>query len=541
MKHASDSGTSVTETFKVAQPTSVQKDLDGWVRFLIEKNLPLSCVEDKGYRNQSRFRTKFTAKRCSTTIHKIVKEVKGKIAKEMREAGRGSILYDAWTECSLHFVAIFACYIRKIKGMKDGVPITTEKSEIKLLSVAPMMDVMNNDAKDEDERKIACEFNAELYTEHFVKIFTEFYKLDVRKWAKACIADNCATNLKIARLLGLPHVPCGNHLLNLDIREWVKNDAVLNNTVKKIARTMRQAKSQKNSAALSHETTLKPVMNNDTRWSGIRCMLERFVRIREDLIRTAEKDGTDLEVEDGANFARICRKYLVYMEELDSTTKLLQTRLQPLYEARALLDDIIEETESSNQQRIRSNSAFRNCTFVPKRIKLNHTRLHTNANFESGVCKIQEKKELTLDEAAACENLLLANMVVDNDDNDASDEDNNATEAEEDDAWQSMAQRHAKRMREKEAQKAAEQNLNDTAYGNCNFILGSVAEVERLWSVCKHILTNERKGRMECNTFEGLILLKMNIEHWNIHDVVLADVAQDVVDDEEEMIVDIED
>lgn len=229
------------------------------------------------------------------------------------------------------------------------------------------------------------------------------------------------------------------------------------------------------------------------------------------------------------------------MEELDSTTKLLQTRLQPLYEARALLDDIIEETESSNQQRIRSNSAFRNCTFVPKRIKLDHARLHTNANFESGVCKIQEKKELTLDEAAACENLLLANMVVDNDDNDASDEDNNATEAEEDDAWQSMAQRHAKRMREKEAQKAAEQNLNDTAYGNCNFILGSVAEVERLWSVCKHILTNERKGRMECNTFEGLILLKMNIEHWNIHDVVLADVAQDVVDDEEEMIVDIED
>ena len=57
-----------------------------------------------------------------------------------------------------------------------------------------------------------------------------------------------------------------------------------------------------------------------------------------------------------------------------------------------------------------------------------------------------------------------------------------------------MAARHEISKREKDKQRAAAQNRDQMGYGNCNYIIGSAAEVEHLWSLCMHILTNERRG-----------------------------------------------
>ena len=51
-------------------------------------------------------------------------------------------------------------------------------------------------------------------------------------------------------------------------------------------------------------------------------------------------------------------------------------------------------------------------------------------------------------------------------------------------------------------------------YHNCDFILGSVAEVERLWSLCKFIFTEIRQA-LTPETFEAIIFLKVNKEYWN--------------------------
>ena len=278
-----------------------------------------------------------------------------------------------------------------------------------------MLDAMDEDVDDEDDAKVARNFNAELYTKHFESIFEDLYDLNIKTWAKASTADNCATNSKLARLLGLPHVPCSNHLLNPDVKKWVKEDKALKNLIENIVRTMKQAKTQKNTAALSAETHLKLVLHNETRWSGIRSMLACFVRIRDQLIDVAETDGCELEVEESGLFVRRCKKYLLHKEQFDTVTKLLQTRLQPLNEARDLLEDIIKENEASHKRRLATRSVLKDCTFVPKRIRLQYEKLHKNAAFESGVCKIQDVKELTLDEAAACESLLLVNMANIND------------------------------------------------------------------------------------------------------------------------------
>eukprot|EP00171_Calliarthron_tuberculosum_P000083 IDg83t1 len=51
-------------------------------------------------------------------------------------------------------------------------------------------------------------------------------------------------------------------------------------------------------------------------------------------------------------------------------------------------------------------------------------------------------------------------------------------------------------------------------FRNCRFILGSAVEVERLWSVCKYILTDHRKSTTP-RLFESLIFLKVNATFWD--------------------------
>ena len=52
-------------------------------------------------------------------------------------------------------------------------------------------------------------------------------------------------------------------------------------------------------------------------------------------------------------------------------------------------------------------------------------------------------------------------------------------------------------------------------------ILGSAAEVERIWSMAKYILTQQRR-QMSPKVFECLICLKYNREFWDEAMVVTA-------------------
>lgn len=52
-------------------------------------------------------------------------------------------------------------------------------------------------------------------------------------------------------------------------------------------------------------------------------------------------------------------------------------------------------------------------------------------------------------------------------------------------------------------------------YKNVDFICGSAAEVERLWSIAKYILTDNR-SRMTPAMFESLLFLKTNVEYWDV-------------------------
>ena len=65
------------------------------------------------------------------------------------------------------------------------------------------------------------------------------------------------------------------------------------------------------------------------------------------------------------------------------------------------------------------------------------------------------------------------------------------------------------------------ENTKASPYKNVDFICGSAAEVERLWSVAKCILTDNR-AKLTPAMFEALLFLKTNEEYWDMATVMEA-------------------
>ena len=108
---------------------------------------------------------------------------------------------------------------------------------------------------------------------------------------------------------------------------------------------MKEEKTFKNAAKLAEFTRLKPVLNNETRWSGYRMMMERFVRIRQELISVADDEATTITVDHSIQFFNSYKKYLAYMDQIDSVTKFLQNRAQPFEQARLAIENLLDKLD----------------------------------------------------------------------------------------------------------------------------------------------------------------------------------------------------
>ena len=83
----------------------------------------------------------------------------------------------------------------------------------------------------------------------------------------------------------------------------------------------------------------------------------------------------------------------------------------------------------------------------------------------------------------------------------------------------SFASRFRYRMKKRKTGEL--ERSKSSPYLNVDYICGSAAEVERLWSLCKYILTNTR-SRLTPNLFEVLVFLKVNHDYWDARDVQVA-------------------
>lgn len=69
------------------------------------------------------------------------------------------------------------------------------------------------------------------------------------------------------------------------------------------------------------------------------------------------------------------------------------------------------------------------------------------------------------------------------------------------------------------------QSTDHESYINCDYILGSVAEVERLWSMARYVLQDHRSSMSPMN-LEALLFLKVNIGFWDL--ATVAQVCQEL-------------
>ena len=72
-----------------------------------------------------------------------------------------------------------------------------------------------------------------------------------------------------------------------------------------------------------------------------------------------------------------------------------------------------------------------------------------------------------------------------------------------------------------DAARQKKQATGNEAYVNCDYICGSVAPVERLWSLAGHVMPDHRSS-LKPYSLEALLFLKVNKSFWDVSTVDAA-------------------
>jgi len=337
-----------------------------------------------------------------------------------------------------------------------------------------------------DEFEESDKQDAKTHANHIREIMETYYRVDFDAWVACQTADNTATNLLAADEMGVPHVGCLGHLLNLEVNKWQKTDKKFNEAVEKIHRTMLKIKSSNlTSTQLRGLTSLVPKIHNATRWSSKYEMMKRWVRIRDELTQLSEA-GAGIGMETSVPFKERVEGLLAALEEVDQVTKDLQTHALSHYDGRTLLDNLIEP---------RKSGAIPGLELGDGCIGSDCRQIRVSTDFLSGAVKIRDEEygDMSIEERTACTHLL--------------EEQVEGGEAPVEPPPGSL-QARLKAAKRRKMEKRGEKMCKST-----DFILGSAAEVERLWSVAKLVLSDKRHRSCPV-TVEAVLFLRSNRRLW---------------------------
>jgi len=365
----------------------------------------------------------------------------------------------------------------------------------------------NQDTEDKSFRErlkstMSSEFTAVVHA-NFIKtklFMTRYHFSDAqwKEWLVAQTADSASVNIKTAVLLGIPHVPCTNHLLNHEVETMVDATKEDENGIGKVCHsthiTMSKVKgSNKNSSCLRKHTKLRPTIANDTRWVGKAQMMKKYELIRPFLVVAQEDDDAAFPMDNTKPFRKAAQNATKVLSDIKCITDSLQKKGLAMNDCRILLNQLIVEAHSKRNGGI-DDSHWKGNKLGTTYISADSEKIPTKSkHFVSGVIKIQNNSlgNLTADERKAC---LKLKVYQDEGDNDG-------------------ALSFQKRVGLTNAKKRKTCETSSSGYHNANFILGSAAEVERCWSVAKYVRSPER-AQMAGEVFEAIMLLRYNRRFW---------------------------
>ncbi len=251
---------------------------------------PVCHVENHEFRRVCKHEIEVVRKTVTDVIFKLTELVDRRIVKVLCST-TGAIVYDGWSENSVHYVAIYASYCVDVLGRSDNRDTVRKISRVTLLGILLLASAVVDDDGEENE---AATFDAEAHIRYFKETMS-FYGLDLETWTRGFIADNCAVNLRIARNCGKPHAGCVSHKLNLEVNEMLTNHVDLDCTISSVLDTTKSAKQKlRNEVIFQNITSFRPLLHNATRWPGKYCMLRQFVAMHADLLEASEQGGTNL-------------------------------------------------------------------------------------------------------------------------------------------------------------------------------------------------------------------------------------------------------
>jgi hypothetical protein len=111
----------IRDSFQFAAANPRDQAICDWVELIVMESLPLNTIEKKLYRNFSKHNLPISAETLKGVLFALVELVEDLINDELKAAKCGATMHDAWTKCSVHYMALFACYIRLLKVVRDLV------------------------------------------------------------------------------------------------------------------------------------------------------------------------------------------------------------------------------------------------------------------------------------------------------------------------------------------------------------------------------------------------------------------------------------
>ena len=329
-----------------------------WLRWIIEDNLPFSFVE----KVRTRENTKLDPISRSSVM-KYLRLVTNKVEQKVKDLlpQRFGLIIDGWSSNTMHFCVLFACL--PDLDIKLGRP---------MLAFSPLLDETSQSAQ------------AHL---DWIKSSLRLYGMDFRN-IMFLVSDNTNCMPALARLMHTKFIGCASHKLALYVKLFLDIPLIDDeerplHVLNKVKKLMKKLRSCSKAGALRLETSLKPVINNATRWSSTFCMIARYISIERFLDRT-DRDIIHLLLT--APEHEEVRMLEVHLKQINDVTVLLQGDAITLSTARVLLDGIVSLNlpGADPNQHITANAAI---VRFP--------------DFESGIIKLlnDQASELSAEEA----------------------------------------------------------------------------------------------------------------------------------------------
>ena len=507
-----------------------EKDMHAWIHMIVMKGLPFSCVADKDFRAFAKPTTQFgisTVRKVILAMTVIVEDI---LADEMAAAGQGSIVHDAWSKFGEHFFALFATYKATRTLLVDGVVVEQTSPVISLLSVAPLhtptREVIDSDGfmpmAEEAEMEEASEYTAQVHADHIKHILHNFYGILV-SWITNQTADSASVNTKLAKLLGIPHVNCENHLLNNEVKRWQVGSTAddinplarsfqAGSVIKMIHQTMVSCKTNKNCASLRNTgTMLAPTLACDTRWSSSCNMMRKYEKLNECIVSASLEENSDIVLPPTSHaFTKAVKKTTLMLNDINNVALKMQGRMATLEQCGTYQQVLITLSDESRHD---TESPWHNNTFGKEYIDPESAK-RPDKVFVSAVKKMQRRQafSLTAEETDVIKKWMPKPIA-------SVHQISGGTPVSAADLLSQLPNSGEKKL------SGAKRGSNEISAGGSDdcfdHVIGSAAKVERLWSIARYILTTSRT-RLEPILFEALLFLRANCVLWDERTVQAA-------------------